>query len=75
MANLWQRFKKLIPGAPLLVVTVQTIYADNTCLVATFGGGTMLVTGVTVPVGDNAFVKDGLIIGPAPNLPAYEVDV
>ncbi|MBT9134922.1 MAG: hypothetical protein DDT38_01664 [Firmicutes bacterium] len=33
------------------------------------------VRGIDVPVSDKAYIADGVITGPAPSLPHYDVDV
>lgn len=72
--NLWARFRRLIAESPTVIVTVTTVGADGTSLVTTAGGGTMRVIGTEVAAGNKAFVRDGAIIGPAPNLPYYELE-
>lgn len=73
--NLWARFRKLLPGDPMLVVTVATVNADGTSTVTTAAGGAMRVIGNSVVVGDKAYVKGGAIIGLAPALTHYEIEV
>lgn len=38
-------------------------------------GATIVARGTTVPVGNKAFVRAGLVEGPAPNLPLVEVEI
>ena len=73
--NLWTRFRKLLPGSPRTVVTVVTVNTDGTSTVTTSSGGAMRVLGTTVEATKKAYVKDGAIIGEAPNLQHYEIEV
>lgn len=75
MANLWTKFKSLIPEEPLIIGTVSSINADGTSTITTFTGGTMRVKGQSVPVGAKAFVRFGEITAAAPNLPVTVVDI
>ena len=74
--NLWARFQRLIPNSPTIIVTVMSVNTtDGTSLVTTAGGGTMRVIGTSVPAAGKAFVRDNAIIGKAPDLPYYELEV
>ncbi|KAB2888421.1 MAG: hypothetical protein F9K32_16530 [Desulfobulbaceae bacterium] len=74
--NIWARFKRLLPDSPLIIVTVNSInLVAGTSMVTTVGGGGMKVLGTAVAVGKMAYVKDGAIIGEAPNLQHYEIGV
>jgi len=72
--NLWTRFRRLIADKPTVIVTVTTVNSDGTSLVTTAAGGSMRVLGTSVAVGSKAFVRDGAIIGEAPDLPYYELE-
>lgn len=72
--NLWARFRRLVAESPITIVTVNTVNADGTSLVATAGGGVMRVIGVDVQTGHKAFVRGDAIIGEAPDLPFYELE-
>lgn len=73
--NLWAKFKRLLPGDPLIVVTVAAVNSDGTSTVTTAGGSALRVIGTSVSVGDKAYIKGGAIIGEAPNLTHYEIEV
>ncbi len=75
MANLWAKFKSLIPEEPLIIGTVSSINADGTSTITTYTGGTMRIKGQSVAVGAKAFVRFGEITGPAPSLPLTVVDI
>lgn len=72
--NIWARFRRLIADSPTVIVTVTTVNTDGTSLVTTAGGGTMRVIGTEVAAGGKAYVRDGAIIGAAPDLPYYELE-
>lgn len=71
--NIFARFRRLLPDSPTIIATVSSVGADGTSMVLTSGGGAMRVFGDDVAVGAKAFVRDGAIIGPAPDLPYYEL--
>lgn len=73
--NLWAKFRRLLPDDPMLVVTVNSVNADGTSTVTTAAGGAMRVIGTSVAVGDKAYIKGGAIIGEAPALTHYEIEV
>lgn len=75
MGNVHALFKKLLPESPLAIVTVTTVNADGTSTVLTMGGGSMRVIGTSVPATNKAYVQDGRIIGQAPSLTYYELEV
>jgi len=75
VANLWRKFKRLLPDAPLEVVTVQAINADGTSKCSTYTGGVVIVNGDSVTVGNKAFIQGGQIVREAPNLSYYEIEV
>lgn len=71
--NLFARFLKLIPTAPLLVGEVVDI-TDGSVTVETLGGGRQVVRGEAA-VADKVYFRGGVIEGPAPDLPYYEIEV
>lgn len=74
--NPWKRFIGLLPGG---VRTVATVISINTTAgiseVQLRTGTRVTVRGVDVPVSGKAYIADGVITGPAPSLPHYDVDV
>lgn len=73
--NLFKQFQELIPGAdPLLVGTVSAT-TDTSTTLETPSGGVVIVRGGGVAIGQKAFYQSGAIIGPAPDLPTYEIEV
>lgn len=75
MTNVWREFQKLIPGSRTIVVDVQGNNGDGTSTVTTQTGATVIVDGESVAAGNPAFVRDGEITGPAPDMPTYEETV
>jgi hypothetical protein len=73
MFNPYKRLLALIPNPPLQVGEVLT-YADGVATIQVPGGGTAQARG-TATVGDRVFFRDGLIEGPAPDLPVEVIEI
>lgn len=74
--NPWKRFISLLPGGSRVVGTVTYVSTLNgTTTVQLRNGSDITAFGVSVVAGNKCFVKDGQVIGPAPNLPQYDVEV
>ncbi|MCQ4245548.1 hypothetical protein CXK93_12390 [Stutzerimonas decontaminans] len=74
--NPWKRFIGLLPGGVRTVATVMSINtAAGISEVELRTGTRVTVRGVDVPVSSKAYIADGLITGPAPDLPHFDVDV
>lgn len=73
MFNPFKRFLALIPNPPLQVGDV-ILYADGVATVQVPGGGTETVRGEAT-VGDRVFFRDGVIEGPAPDLPLEVIEL
>lgn len=74
--NPWKRFVGLLPGGVRTVGTVASINTTSgTSLITLRNASQMTAQGTSVPVGQKAFVVDGLLVGQAPALPQYEVEV
>lgn len=74
--NPWKRFIGLLPGGSRTVGEVLSIStATGTSIIELRNGVQIAARGVDVAVGLKAFVVDGVITGPAPSLPHYDVDV
>lgn len=74
--NPWKRFIGLLPGGVRTVAIVRSINtAAGISEVELRTGTRVTVRGVDVPVSSKAYIADGVITGPAPNLPHYDVDV
>lgn len=66
--NLWQQFQKLIPSDVTLVGTVVSVTNDLYTLDMPQGGSITARSPSTVSLGAIVFVKNGVIIGDAPDL-------
>ena len=73
MRNPYKALRALIPDPPLLAGAVIN-YADGIATVELPGGGTVAARG-EAQAGDQVFVRDGVIEGPAPLLTAVLIDV
>ncbi|MDF2076644.1 hypothetical protein P2Q70_18830 [Pseudomonas mendocina] len=74
--NPWKRFIGLLPGGVRTVATVRSINTSAGTSEAELRTGTRVtVRGVDVPVNSKAYISDGTITGPAPDLPHFDVDV
>lgn len=74
--NVWKRFIGLLPGGIRMVATVRSINTSaGTSEVELRTGTRVTVRGVDVPVNSKAYVADGVITGPAPSLPHFDVDI
>lgn len=74
--NPWKRFEALLPGGERTVGTVTTInQASGISIIQLRNGTEIAARGVDVAQGSRAFVVDGQITGPAPDLPQYDVEV
>jgi len=74
--NPWKRFIGLLPGGTRTVGTVASINTHaGTSTITLRNGSQMTARGTGVPVGQKAFVVDGQVMGQAPALPQYEVEV
>lgn len=73
--NLWEKFKGIIPDSPRLVVTVSLHNSDGTSTVTTASGGTMRVLGTTVLAGGKAYVQGGVLLGAAPSVQHFDIEI
>lgn len=73
--NLWNTLKSLLPDHPMLIGKVLARMPDCTSAVQMIGGGLMRAAGHIVEEGKSCFIRDGQVIGEAPDLPKYEFEV
>lgn len=73
MTNIYRQFLDLLPQRPLQVATVTAV-SGETCTVELPGGGVLQVRGAAA-VGDQVFVRDGVIEGAAPALPVVVIEI
>ena len=76
MRNLFRQFLDLIPDPALQVGTV-TARNGELVIVTLPGGGTVQARGAaaTVALGQKVFVRNGVVEGPAPDLPVEVIEV
>ena len=74
--NLYRALRELLPEAPLQAATVVEVHtATGESTVTWPGGSQQRVRGTSVAAPNRAFVRDGAIEGPAPDLTLVEIDV
>ncbi len=74
--NPWKRFIGLLPGGVRTMAIVRSINTTAGLSEVELRTGTRVtVRGVDVPVNSKAYIADGVITGPAPDLPHFDVDV
>jgi len=71
--NIYRMLKGILPDAPLQVGTVAGI-SNGTATITLPGGGILNARGEAT-VGDTVFVRDGVIEGPAPDLPDETIEI
>ena len=75
MTNPWSKFQSLIGSDPTLTGQVTAHNADGTSTLTMTGGGTMRAIGQSVAIGSKAFVRGNEIVGDAPDLPTFKLEV
>ena len=74
--NLYRALRELLPQAPLQVATISSVDFGTGSSTITWPGGTQqVVRGTSVGTGSCAFVRDGVIEGPAPELVFETIEV
>lgn len=73
MSNAYRRLIKLLPQ-PLLLAGTVVGYEDGVATIEQPGGGISTARGETT-VGARVFFRDGVIEGPAPDLPEETIEV
>lgn len=71
--NVYAAFLALLPSYPLQVANITSIDGEVAHL-ALPGGGVLTARGVGA-VGDQVFVRDGVIEGQAPAMPFVQVEI
>lgn len=72
MPNLYSQLKALLDPSPMQIGQVSA-YSEGVATVDLHGGGQLRAKGQAT-LGGKVFVQDGVILGPAPDLPVI-VDV
>jgi hypothetical protein len=71
--NLWKRLKQLIPAAPLLVGTVDSVSAYGAVVI--LPDGSLVAVRGDATVNQTVFIRDGMIEGLAPTLTPVLIDI
>ena len=61
-------------STPRVIMTINVVNTDGTVTATTASGQTQRVIG-TGSIGDHIYVQDGRVLGTAPDLPFYEMEV
>lgn len=72
-SNYFEQWRELFAQGPLQVGEV-TAWADGAATIQLPGGGILRALGEAT-VGQNVYVRDGTIVGPAPDLPVDSGEV
>lgn len=73
MRNIYRVFLDLLPARPLQIGVVTSVDGDVATLELP-GGGVLTARGVGA-VGDQVFVRDGVIEGQAPSMPVVQIEI
>lgn len=73
MSNIYRQFIDLLPKRPLQVATVVAV--DGSAVTVQLPGGGLLQVRGDALLGDQVFVRDGVIEGAAPALPIEVIGV
>ncbi|MFT0214076.1 hypothetical protein VQ643_15985 [Pseudomonas sp. F1_0610] len=74
--NPWKRFINLLPDGGRVVGTV--VWQDKNAGITRVqlrNGTELSAQGVDVEIGRKVFIKDGQVVGPAPELPQFDIEV
>jgi len=75
MANVWTKFRDLLPSRAQMIGEVLSVHADGTSTIELPDGTSLRVTGDSVAVAAWALVEGNRIISEVPALPTYDADV
>ena len=73
MTNIYRAFKAVFPDQPLQVGEVTAV--DGGLATLTLPGGGVLQARGAAEVGDQVFVRDGVIESEAPSLPVVVIEI
>ncbi|MCK5679953.1 hypothetical protein KAI46_03985 [bacterium] len=75
MANVWTKFKQLLPNNAQQVGVVETVHLDGTTTIELPGGSKLRVIGEGVGAGNSALIEGNRIITEVPSLPTSSAEV
>lgn len=73
--NLWALFKGVTEQGAKQLATVIDRNGSNYTVTMQGGGNTVVQSSAAYEVNDKVFIRDGQIVGIAPNLPFVEIEV
>ena len=73
--NLWQLFKNVTEQSAKQLATVIDRQGSNYTVTMQGGGNTVVQSSAVYAIGDKVFIRDGQIVGVAPDLPFIEIEV
>jgi len=73
--NLWEKFKGVLPASPKIYTTVSQVLGGGELQVTTPSGGVLQVLGSGWNNGDTVWVQDGRVVGQAPSMQHYDIDI
>jgi hypothetical protein len=75
--NIFRALQDLLPQPQLTIAAIQSINPDGSCTVLYPGGNIQKVLGSSPDFspGQNVFIRNARIEGPAPTLPSVTIDV
>jgi len=73
--DVWKQFAGLLPSQTVIVGTVVALNGDGTSTVQTPEGGIIRAQGAIVGAPGKVYVQAGRVVGPAPDLPVYDLTV
>ena len=73
--NLWQLFKNVTEQGAKQLATVIDRTGSNYTVTMQGGGNTIVQSNTAYALQSKVFIRDGQIIGQAPDLPYTEIDV
>lgn len=75
MNNLFSELRELFPGEPLLIGEVTAVDQSST-IITLLGGGEIMARGSgDWGVGDNVYIRGGVVEGLAPSLPFVDITI
>jgi len=73
--NIYHRFRQLLPEEPLLIGRVTALNPDGSMTVALVSGGGVRAIGQPFQADTPVFVRGREVVGEAPEMQSYEVEI
>ncbi|WP_462171081.1 hypothetical protein [Pseudoalteromonas xiamenensis] len=75
MSNVLNRLGSVLNSTHRSIVKVISVSPNGTSLVEHSDGSTSSIIGNGVQSGGNAYIENDRIVGPAPDLPFYDIEI